>query len=145
MGDINVVAQVGENVGQISAGVYLVIYDQNGRSVGSHDPLTSYGKNAVSRTVNVLPLPTSLASRMLPLFLSRMDRAMASPRPKPRALVEYKGSMIRWMSSEEMPTPVSAKATSRASFTICPLIEREPPCGMASRALRIKLAKTIRS
>ena len=50
---------------------------------------------AVRRTVKVLPRPGSLATRRLPLFFSRMARAMASPRPRPRALVEYSGSMIR--------------------------------------------------
>ena len=87
VGGVDLVAQVGEDVGQVAAGIDLVIDDEDGRR-GIVMVSVLLSAAAGSQTVNVLPVPGSLATRKAPRFLSRMARAMASPRPSPRALVE---------------------------------------------------------
>ena len=57
------------------------ILNYPGTSGAARDPLF--------RTIlNVVPAPRELTTRNEPWFFSRMARASASPRPRPRALVE---------------------------------------------------------
>src|SRR5262249_31730451 len=95
VGGIHAVIQIREDVGQIPAGVDIVVNNQNRCFRGFHGWVLSSVAAAVNVTVNVLPRCGALTTCKLPLFLSKMARAMARPKPSPRALVEYKGSMIR--------------------------------------------------
>src|SRR5262249_34113670 len=171
VGGVHLITQVGEDVRQVAAGVHVVVDHQDPSPRGGHGapfPRVSCaprpppdgprgcipwawaaggrGTAAWSSTVKVLPRPGSLATRRLPWFFSRIDRAMDRPSPRPRALVEYSGSVTRARCSGAIPTPVSGTATSSGpSPARRPVIDSRPPCGMASRALRTRLPKTMRS
>src|SRR5688572_13011773 len=68
-------------------------------------------------TVKVLPLPTSLSTRIRPRCLSTILRTMSRPRPvpSPAGLVVKKASKMRSRTSSGMPQPVSATDTSTSS------------------------------
>src|SRR5262249_51170349 len=132
--------------------VHLVVHDEDAGLLGhallpspQSPGVATPGLAAFKRTVNVLPSPLVLLARRVPPLLSMMARAIDRPRPSPRALVEDSGSMMRARTSGDMPTPVSATSTSTASSPARPTSRSVPPFGIASRALRIRLPKTMRT
>ena len=146
MGRIDAIAQVGEDVGQVAAGVHVVVHHEDRGTVRFHGPGCSSSRTAASRTVKVLPRPSSLATRRLPLFFSRMARAMAKSQAQAAGLGRVErlhdpGEVLR----EECRRRCRRPSTSTPSPTWRPVIVSSPPWGMASRALRIRLPKTIRS
>ena len=64
------------------------------------------------RIVNVVPLPTSLVTAIVPPSCSTMRLLMANPRPRPRFFVVTKSSKIALSRSAGMPEPVSVMLTS---------------------------------
>ena len=105
-------------------------------------------------------MPTSVASRILPLDCSTKPNTMLSPSPVPRpgALVEKNGSNTRPRMSSLIPVPVSdtdtrtyaSPAPSETSSSPCRrtlLVEicTRPPSGMASRALMTRLSRAVSS
>ena len=57
--------------------------------------------------MNVVPLPTSLDTPMVPSSCSTILFVIASPRPSPRFLVVTKSSKIAPRRSAGIPEPVS--------------------------------------
>src|SRR5271157_1974413 len=84
------------------------------------------GDAAGRRTRNVLPDPGSLRTRSSPWFRSAMDREIASPKPRPRALVVKNGSMTRAIWSGGIPGPVSVTSISTNGPSLLPVIVKRP-------------------
>ena len=68
VGEVDRVAQVGEDVAQVAADVRVVVHDEDPRIVAAcHEAAPSQGDvDAVNRIVKVLPRPGSLVTRRLP-------------------------------------------------------------------------------
>ena len=75
-----------------------------------------------------------------------MPCAIASPNPlPPAAFVVKKGSKTRRATARGIPTPVSVTSIRATVSWACPTIDRLPPVGIASRALRTRSISTSRS
>jgi hypothetical protein len=85
---VDLIAQVDQKVVQVAAGVRVVVHDEDPGLIPARHGFAPSDGEAVNRTVKVLPRPGSLVTRRLPWFFSTIARAIASPRPRPRALVE---------------------------------------------------------
>ena len=88
-GELDPVVVQLQDVPEVRSGVRIVLDYENGLGV-SHAPDSASSSEAAARgrvTVNVAPLPGSLATRIPPPCFSTMARVIASPRPMPRAFV----------------------------------------------------------
>ena len=82
---------------------------------------TATGRCAAGkRMVKVVPLPSSLATVIVPPSCSTMRLVIARPRPSPRFLVVTKSSKIAPRRSAGMPEPVSAMLTSTSVARVSP-------------------------
>jgi len=96
--------------------------------------------------VTVVPFPRMLFTEILPPWASSMRLQMGKPKPMPLALVVKSGnpSLSLLKFSFVMPAPVSLKAIFTLSFAALLVIVKVPVRGMASIALVIMLANTLR-